>query len=171
MSDPRWTEDDDTIIEGRTTTLVHSGDEGQQFIEQADLGVTDLAWDDLVALVRGAGEVEQLRARLEAAEAVIRQARERDIERFAAAVHQAYLDTCDRLGWPVLPSNDRPYDELHEDSRELDRASVRAVLDLLAPVPDTGAEPEADPTGIYGDTAVHASTCGLGPYHPGPCAP
>lgn len=50
------------------------------------------------------------------------------IERLAALVHQAYLDTCERLGWPVKPENQVPYEELAEDSKELDRASVRAVI-------------------------------------------
>ena len=54
-----------------------------------------------------------------------------DIEALAATVHQAYLDTCHRLGWPVKPENQVPYSELSEDSKELDRASVRAVLHAL----------------------------------------
>jgi hypothetical protein len=53
------------------------------------------------------------------------------IEVMAAAVHQAYLDTCDRLGWSVKPENQVPYDALSEDSKELDRASVRAVLSVI----------------------------------------
>ncbi len=56
-----------------------------------------------------------------------------NIETMAEAVHQAYLDTCARLGWPVKPSNQVPYSELSEDSKELDRASVRAVLACLEP--------------------------------------
>jgi hypothetical protein len=51
-----------------------------------------------------------------------------ETERLAALVHQAYLDTCARLGWEVSPSNQVPYAELSEDAKELDRASVRAVL-------------------------------------------
>jgi hypothetical protein len=51
-----------------------------------------------------------------------------DVEKLAGAVHQAYLDTCERLGWPVKPENQVSYAELSEDSKELDRASVRAVL-------------------------------------------
>lgn len=54
-----------------------------------------------------------------------------DIEALAATVHQAYLDTCHRLGWPVKPENQVPYSELSEHARELDRASVRAVLHAL----------------------------------------
>lgn len=53
------------------------------------------------------------------------------MERLAAAVHQAYLNTCARLGWPVKLENQVPYAELAEDSKELDRASVRAVLNAL----------------------------------------
>jgi hypothetical protein len=53
------------------------------------------------------------------------------VERAAAAVHQAYLDTCDRLGWGVKPENRVPYEELPEDAKELDRASVRAALTAL----------------------------------------
>lgn len=51
------------------------------------------------------------------------------LEALASQVHQAYLDTCARLGWPVKPANQVPYAELSEDSKELDRASVRAVLE------------------------------------------
>jgi hypothetical protein len=51
-----------------------------------------------------------------------------NIEVMAEAVHNAYLETCARLGWPVKESNNVPYAELSEDSKELDRASVRAVL-------------------------------------------
>jgi hypothetical protein len=51
-----------------------------------------------------------------------------EIEVMAEAVHNAYLETCARLGWPVKESNNVPYAELSEDSKELDRASVRAVL-------------------------------------------
>ena len=54
-----------------------------------------------------------------------------DVEVLAEAVHQAYLETADRLGWPVKPDNDVPYAELSEDSKELDRASVRAVLNAM----------------------------------------
>lgn len=55
-----------------------------------------------------------------------------NIERLSAAVHQAYIDTCDRLGWSILPANRVPYATLSEDSKELDRASVRAVLAGIA---------------------------------------
>lgn len=51
-----------------------------------------------------------------------------DIEALAEKVHQAYLTTCERLGWEVKESNKVPYADLTEDSKELDRASVRAVL-------------------------------------------
>jgi len=57
------------------------------------------------------------------------------LERMAEAVHQAYLDTCVRLGWEVKPSNLVPYAELSDDSKELDRASVRAVLAALSAQP------------------------------------
>jgi len=53
------------------------------------------------------------------------------LEELAALVHQAYLDTCVRLGWSVKPENLVPYEQLSEDSKELDRASVRAVLNAL----------------------------------------
>lgn len=56
-----------------------------------------------------------------------------DLEALAEAVHEAYLTTCKRLGWPIKPSNAVPYAELSEDSKELDRASVRAVLACLEP--------------------------------------
>lgn len=67
------------------------------------------------------------------------QQRAERIEALAAVVHQAYLDTCERLGWPVKPENQVPYTDLTEDSKELDRASVRAVLTAL----DTESAPEA----------------------------
>ena len=56
-----------------------------------------------------------------------------DVEVLAALVHQAYLDTCERLCWTVSPSNQVPYAALSEDSKELDRATVRAVLIALGP--------------------------------------
>lgn len=51
-----------------------------------------------------------------------------DLESLAEAVHEAYLTTCARLGWEVKESNRVPYAALSEASKELDRASVRAVL-------------------------------------------
>ena len=51
-----------------------------------------------------------------------------DIELLAEKVHNAYLETCKRLNWPVKTSNQIPYSELSEDSKELDRASVKAVI-------------------------------------------
>lgn len=57
---------------------------------------------------------------------------EPNIEEMAEAVHNAYLTTCDALGWDVRPENRVPYAELTEDSKELDRASVRAVLRFTA---------------------------------------
>ena len=56
---------------------------------------------------------------------------ENDIEVMSEAVHQAYLDTCEKLGWDVKPENQIPYADLSEDSKELDRASVKAVLACL----------------------------------------
>lgn len=56
-----------------------------------------------------------------------------DMEVMAASVHDAYLTTCDLLGWGVKPENRVPYSELTEDSKELDRASVRAVLRYIPP--------------------------------------
>jgi len=50
------------------------------------------------------------------------------VERGACAVHTAYLETARRLSWPINPKNDRPYDELSEDAKELDRATTRAVI-------------------------------------------
>jgi hypothetical protein len=58
-----------------------------------------------------------------------------DLEIMASAVHDAYLTTCDALGWGVKPENRVPYSELTENSKELDRASVRAVLRLVVPPP------------------------------------
>jgi len=53
------------------------------------------------------------------------------VEVAAAAVHEAYLATCIRLGWDVRAENQVPYSELSWESQELDRASVRAVLAVL----------------------------------------
>lgn len=53
------------------------------------------------------------------------------MEQLAEAVHDAYLVTCDRLGWGVKPENRLPYSALTKDSQELDRASVRATLGAL----------------------------------------
>lgn len=72
-------------------------------------------------------ENEALRARLAQPEP------EPNIEEMAEAVHNAYLTTCDALGWDVRPENRVPYAELTENSKELDRASVRAVLRFTAP--------------------------------------
>src|SRR5574340_753417 len=54
------------------------------------------------------------------------------LEEMAEAVHNAYLVTCGRLGWDVKPENQVSYADLTEDSKELDRASVKAVLAMLA---------------------------------------
>ena len=51
-----------------------------------------------------------------------------NLEKLSELVHNAYLETCEKLGWEVKPENQIPYSELVEDSKELDRASVRAVL-------------------------------------------
>ena len=53
------------------------------------------------------------------------------LEALASEVHQAYLDTCDRLGWEVKLENKVPYEQLEEKSKELDRATVRAVAGFL----------------------------------------
>lgn len=58
-----------------------------------------------------------------------------NMEQIAEAVHDAYLDTCKKLGWAVKPSNQVPYRDLTEESKELDRASVRAVLRFASPRP------------------------------------
>lgn len=75
-----------------------------------------------------------------------------DEETLAAAVHEAYLATCARLGWPVKPDNAVPYRDLSEASKELDRASVRAVVAALRarPVEATGGE-RGEVTGMDGD--------------------
>lgn len=65
------------------------------------------------------------------------------IEELSEAVHQAYLDTCARLGWDVKPANAVPYSELGWAAQELDRASVRAVLARLQPVSPEPAPPPA----------------------------
>lgn len=54
-----------------------------------------------------------------------------DLENMAAAVHVAYLSTCQRLGWEVKPSNAVPYVSLSHEAKELDRASVFAVLNVV----------------------------------------
>ena len=54
-----------------------------------------------------------------------------DLETLASAVHDAYIDTCDALGWSIKQENRANYSELTENSKELDRASVRAVLRLM----------------------------------------
>lgn len=60
-----------------------------------------------------------------------------DIEILAEKVHQAYLDTCAKLGWDVKPENQVAYSELSDNSKELDRASVWAVLSALPNVEST----------------------------------
>ena len=54
-----------------------------------------------------------------------------DIEVLAERVHEAYITTCNRLGWNMKPVDLVPYESLTEDSRELYRASVLAVLEAL----------------------------------------
>lgn len=68
-----------------------------------------------------------------------------EMEAMAEAVHQAYLDTCAQLGWDVKPANRVPYAALSEDSKELDRASVRAVLASL----EASAPSEPEPFAWY----------------------
>lgn len=53
------------------------------------------------------------------------------IEIMADTVHNAYLKTCERLNWSVKEENKVPFYQLSEDSKELDRASVHAVLQHL----------------------------------------
>lgn len=54
-----------------------------------------------------------------------------NIKVLSEKVHNAYLDTCKRLGWGVKFANQVPYVELIEDSKEPDRASVRAVASAV----------------------------------------
>lgn len=54
-----------------------------------------------------------------------------DVDAIAAAVHDNYLATCKRLNWEVKPENQGSYSELSEASKELDRSTVRTVLDML----------------------------------------
>lgn len=54
------------------------------------------------------------------------------LEQCAEAVHDAYLETCAKLGWSVKPENQVPYSDLIESSKDLDRASVRATLRVAA---------------------------------------
>lgn len=49
----------------------------------------------------------------------------------APVVHDAYLDACQRFGWPVKSENRMSYSELSTEAQELDRNIVRAVLDAL----------------------------------------
>lgn len=53
------------------------------------------------------------------------------IDTVAAVVHLAYLDACRRLGWSVKPENRGNYESLSEESKELYRATARAVLDYV----------------------------------------
>lgn len=55
----------------------------------------------------------------------------KNIEVIAESVYKAYLYTCKKLDWEVKESNKIPYSELSDDSKELDRAAVRAVLARL----------------------------------------
>lgn len=50
------------------------------------------------------------------------------IELGAAKIHDAYLETCKKLGWEVKTQNLVPYSELSEQSKALDRASFRAAM-------------------------------------------
>ena len=59
-------------------------------------------------------------------------ATEDDIEQLAEVVHEAYLAKCSELQLSVKQQNAVIYSELSEESKELDRATVRAVLGALA---------------------------------------
>lgn len=77
-----------------------------------------------------------------------------DLEELAEAVHDAYLETCASLGWSVKPENQVPYSALTEDSKELDRASVRAVLAHLRSTPQKAGRMEA--IGRLADSLPHS---------------
>lgn len=57
------------------------------------------------------------------------------VEGCAEAVHVEYLATYRRLGRLINPHYDRPYAELPENAKELDRATARAVLTHLGLMP------------------------------------
>lgn len=82
------------------------------------------------------------------ADVVRREVDHPDIEMMAEKVHLAYLNTCHRLGWPPRDTCNVPYIELPADAKELDRASVRAVLSCFpfpsSPAPDVRAEAEME---------------------------
>lgn len=84
------------------------------------------------------------------------------VEKLAEAVHDAYLATCARLGWRVATSNRVPYAALSEAAKELDRASVRAVLvGLRRPVKtlaaaEAGAEAARIALGLSSRQQEHA---------------
>lgn len=50
------------------------------------------------------------------------------VERGARAVHEVYLATAKRLGWPVKPALDVDYELLSEGAKELDRATFRTAI-------------------------------------------
>ena len=62
------------------------------------------------------------------------------IERLAGKVHDAYLATVGRLGLGFSQETQVPYSELSERYKELDRATVRAVLEALETEETTNAK-------------------------------
>jgi len=68
------------------------------------------------------------------------------VEAISSELHDQYLATAKRLGWPIKPANDVPYSQLSEDAKELDRVYARwhlAALDAFAKARERAAWEEA----------------------------
>lgn len=53
-------------------------------------------------------------------------------EELAPVMHEAYLECARRVGWPIRPEIDVPFEHMSENAKELDRAIGAAVLAALA---------------------------------------
>ncbi len=52
-------------------------------------------------------------------------------DQLAAAAHDAYLQTARRLGWPIRPEVNVPFDQLSQDAKTLDYAFADLILAKL----------------------------------------
>jgi hypothetical protein len=59
---------------------------------------------------------------------------EERVEEIAAELHEQYLATARRLGWPTKSSVNVPYEDLSDDAQELDRVFARWHLARLRAV-------------------------------------
>lgn len=69
------------------------------------------------------------------------------VERLCVAQHDAYEAAATREGWETQAASRKPWSDVPEANRATMRASVGAVLDLLAAEGRLTAPPEPEPAG------------------------